>query len=163
MNHSHSERASRPAADAPPAAARAVAVFCVDDNQMLAEAIQRRLALESDFRWSGWAGGFDTAVQAVLAAEPDVVLLDIDMPAGGGGGDSFDLVQRLGEVAPSARVVMFSGHVRGEYIDKAVDSGAWGYLSKNESLEEVLDAIRRVAAGEFVTTSEVRQEQLRQP
>ena len=142
-----------------PAPRRAIGVFCVDDNQMLAEAIQRRLALEHDFRWAGWVGGFETAVRAVVAAEPDVVMLDIDMP----GGDSFDLVRELGEAAPASRVVMFSGHVRGEYIDKAVDSGAWGYLSKNESLEEVLEAIRRVAAGEFVTTSEVRQEQLRQP
>jgi DNA-binding NarL/FixJ family response regulator len=127
-----------------------IRVLCVDDNRFIADAMARRLLLEESMEWAGWleqvAGPED-----VLQARPDVVMLDVDMP----GFDSFELVRRLGELSPQTRILMFSGHVRADYIDRAVDAGAWGYVSKNESIGDVLAAIRRVAQGEFVTTADV--------
>jgi DNA-binding NarL/FixJ family response regulator len=127
-----------------------VRVLCVDDNRLIADALARRLDLEPDLEWAGWIEQ-TSDLERVLNARPGVVMLDIDMP----GCDPFELVRRLAESSPSTRVLMFSGHVRTDYIDRAIDAGAWGYVSKNESIEDVLAAIRRVASGEFVTTSDV--------
>jgi len=127
-----------------------IRVLCVDDNRLIADALERRLALEGSMEWAGWVEE-PADLDAILRARPDVVVLDIDMP----GCDPFDLVRRLAEAAPGVRVLMFSGHVRTDYIDRAIDAGAWGYVSKNEAIEDVLGAIRRVSAGEFVTTADV--------
>ena len=57
---------------------------------------------------------------------------------------------------PQARAIIFSGHVRRELIDRAIESGAWAYVSKNDGEDELLATIRRVVSGEFVLSSEVR-------
>lgn len=126
-------------------------VLCIDDNRLIAEAMQRRLAFEPDVAWAGWVEHACDALAAALEAQPDIVMLDIDMPE----HDAFELTRDLARRLPNAKVVMFSGHVRTEFIDRAVDAGAWGYLSKNESMAELLAAIRRVAAGEFVLSPDV--------
>jgi two-component system response regulator DesR len=134
-----------------------IRVMCVDDNELLAVAIERRMSSEPDFEWVGWLSEIDNVTPQVMKTTPDVVLLDIDMP----GRNVFELVVELTETVPQARVVMFSGYVRTDYIDRAVECGAWGYASKNDNMDEVLIAIRRVAAGEFVLTPEVLAEQTR--
>lgn len=134
-----------------------VRVFCIDDNRLMAEALERWLALEPEFKWTGWVSETADAAGAIREVKPDIVMLDIDMP----GGDSFDLAAILAADVPETRVVMFSGHVRVDYIDRALDVGAWGYVSKNESMETVLNALRRVAAGEFVLSPDVEQEHRR--
>jgi two-component system, NarL family, response regulator DesR len=133
---------------------RSIRVFCVDDNPLLADALQRRLASEKDMSWVGWIGEPGSAVRAVLGNPPDVVMLDIDMP----GQNSFDVVRQLAKEAPEVRVLMFSGHVRPDYLDRAIDAGAWGYVSKHDTMEDILAAIRRAAAGEFVVTADVQKE-----
>ena len=132
-------------------------VFCVDDNPLLADALQRRLASEADLAWAGWSEDTNAAVRAILGNPPDVVMLDIDMP----GHESFEMVKRLAIEAPGVRVLMFSGHVRPDYLDRAIDAGAWGYVSKHDTMDDILHAIRRAATGEFVVTSDVRKECLR--
>jgi DNA-binding NarL/FixJ family response regulator len=127
-----------------------IRVLFVDDNRMLATAFERRLNLEPEIQYAGWADTSNDACALAREKDADVMLLDIDMP-----GDSFSIVKQMAEQCPDVRVVMFSGYVRPEYIDRAVDAGAWGYVSKNEGIEVVIDAIRRVAAGEFVLSPDV--------
>ena len=131
-----------------------IRVLCVDDNRLIAKAFERRLAFESHLKWAGWVEDAKAVAGVVKETSPDVLMLDIDMP----GGDSFDLVRTLADTTPDLKVVMFSGHVRVEYLDRAIDAGAWGYLSKNQSMDEVVAAIQRVAAGEFVLTPELAPE-----
>lgn len=130
-----------------------IRVLFIDDNRMLAAAFERRLNLESTIQYAGWSESSHDAPRLAKENRADVVLLDIDMP-----GDSFAIVRQLADSCPEVRVVMFSGYVRSEFIDKAVDAGAWGYVSKNEGIEVVIDAIRRVAAGEFVLSPDVESE-----
>ena len=134
-----------------------IRVVCVDDNRLLAEAVERRLSMDRAFEWGGWLAQTDTLMQDVARLRPDVLLLDIDMP----GRDPLELLHELATQHPDTRVVMFSGYVRREYVDRAIEAGAWGYISKNASIEEVLAAIQQVAAGEFVLTSEVLAEHRR--
>ena len=134
-----------------------IRVACVDDNKLLAEAVERRLSMDSSFEWAGWVSHTERLIEDVDRLEPDVVLLDIDMP----GRDPLDLLHDLASHRPESRVVMFSGLVGRDYVDRAIDAGAWGYISKNASIEEVLGAIRQVAAGEFALTSDVMAEHRR--
>lgn len=132
-----------------------IRVLCVDDNRMLAEAMRTQLDDHAEFEWAGWLENAEDLADQVRRAQPRIVLMDIDMP----GPDPFGVVRELATVAPEIRVLMFSAYVRRDYIDRAIEMGAWGYVSKNESMPDVLDALRRVDAGEFVLTSDALTEQ----
>jgi DNA-binding NarL/FixJ family response regulator len=64
----------------------------------------------------------------------------------------------VAELFPNMRVVILSGHVRRELIDRAIESGAWGYVSKHDGADAVVAAIRSVARGEFTLGPEVQAE-----
>ncbi len=130
---------------------RPLRVLCVDDNEDLAEAMRRRIAVEPSLAWAGIVGQGSEVLARVAELKPDIVLLDIDMPE----TDSFDLVQRLSGAAPRCRVLMFSGYVSLEYIDRALDCGAWGYLSKNDDVDRLIEDIRRAGRGEVAFSREV--------
>jgi DNA-binding NarL/FixJ family response regulator len=136
-----------------------VGILMVDDNRLLAEAMERRIALEPGMRWLGWAGEPGQAADRARRSLPDVVMLDIDMP----GSDSFEVLRELVKAVPQAKVVMLSGYVKMDYIDRAIESGAWGYLSKNESMEDLFASIMKVASGEFVLSPEAEAEYRCQP
>lgn len=126
-------------------------VLCVDDNDLLSEALGRRFARDPAIDWAGVVRDGRDAYDRVLDAAPDIVLMDIDMP----GVDVFSIVARLSAEAPQVRVVMFSGHISPEYIERALDSGAWGYLSKNDDIPALLEGLRMVARGELAMSRDV--------
>src|SRR5690349_1075379 len=134
-----------------------IRVLCVDDNQLLAHAVERRLSMEPGLEWVGWLSEAAQLLEQIDTLKPDIVLLDLDMP----GSDPFELLQTVTPKYPKTRVIIFSGYVRRDYVDRAIESGAWGYVSKNAGVDELLSAIRQVAAGEFVLTSEVMAEHRR--
>ena len=121
-------------------------VLVVDDNDLMGEAIERWLSRSTRVRWLGWSA--DAAGLPGLIAErrPDVVLLDVDMP----GVDTFALLKRTMAEFPSVRIVMLSGHVRREYIERALDSGAAGYIIKDERVPDIVELIEKAAAGDCV-------------
>ena len=121
-----------------------IGLVCIDDNPLVADALARRIALEPDFAWLGWLSGREELVARVESMNPDILLLDIDLP----GVDAFDLVSQLSEHIPGTRVVMFTGFDRPEYLEQALARGAWGYISKDVSTQVLLDSLRRVARGE---------------
>ena len=126
-----------------------IRVLFVDDNQLMAEALERRLGFETGVKYAGWVESSADAERAAREFHADVLMLDVDMP-----GDSFEVARALSATMPQLKIVMFSGYTRAEYIDRAVDVGAWGYVSKSESMETIIDAIRKVAAGDFVLSPE---------
>lgn len=126
-----------------------IRVLFVDDNQLMAKALERRLGFENEVVYAGWVESPAMAAQAAKDTRADVVMLDVDMP-----GDSFALARELSTTQPDVKVVMFSGYTRPEYVDRAVDVGAWGYISKSETMETIISSIRRVASGKFVLSPE---------
>lgn len=128
-----------------------IKVLCVDDNELIADAIKRRLDREPDFEWLGWLPRASDLPGKAAACSPDVVVLDVDIP----GDDTFRSVRDLAGACPTARVLMLSGHASREYVDRAVTAGAWGYLLKSEDTEAIIDAMRRVAQGVFVLRPEL--------
>lgn len=125
---------------------RPIKVLCVDDNELISEAIQRRLRREPDFEWVGSLRRAKELPEKAAQTCPDVIVLDVDIP----GDDTFQAIRDVAEVCPGARVLMLSGHTCREYVDMAVASGAWGYLLKSDETDAIIEALRHVARGEFV-------------
>jgi DNA-binding NarL/FixJ family response regulator len=132
-----------------------IRVLCVDDNALVAEAIERKLQFEPDLQWLGNLPSADELATVARERRPDVVVLDIDMP----GKDPFRALEEVSREYPPARVVVFSGHVRSDLINRACDAGAWGYVSKNSGTDMLVNSIRRVLNGEFVFSPDVQAEQ----
>jgi DNA-binding NarL/FixJ family response regulator len=126
-------------------------VLCVDDHAFVVEGLRSRLALESDLEWVGRLASAEHLVPEVQRTSPNIVLLDIEMP----GPDPFGAMEDLHRQSPDVRVIMLSAYVRDHYIDAAVKAGAWGYLSKSDSPDTIIEAIRKVARGEFAFGPEV--------
>ncbi|MFJ7345454.1 response regulator [Streptomyces sp. NPDC101110] len=124
-----------------------IKVMVVDDHPMWRDAVARDLA-ESGFEVVATAGDGEQAVRRARAAAPDVLVLDLNLPAKPG-------VQVCKEVVaanPALRVLVLSAS--GEHADvlEAVKSGATGYLLKSASTGELQDAVRRTAVGDPVFT-----------
>ncbi|MBX9393179.1 response regulator transcription factor [Streptomyces sp. TRM72054] len=124
-----------------------IKVMVVDDHPMWRDAVARDLA-ESGFEVVATAGDGDQAVRRAKAAAPDVLVLDLNLPAKPGVQVCKELVAHN----PALRVLVLSAS--GEHADvlEAVKSGATGYLLKSASTEELLDAVRRTAVGDPVFT-----------
>lgn len=130
---------------------RRIRVLCVDDNPLVADAVTTRLDLAGGFECVGHLLDATTLLDEVARLRPDVVLMDLDMP----GAEPFEMMRMLSGTHPDTRVLVLSGHVRRDLLDRAIEYGAWGYLSKNDDAETLVAAIRRVAAGEFVLGPEL--------
>ena len=125
----------------------------VDDHAVVRSGLRRLLAALPGAEISEAAEG-RAALAAVRAEQPEVVLLDLNLPGLGG----LELLRRVLLEHPAARVVVLSMHAEALYASRALQAGAVGYLSKNASPEELLDAIRRVAAGGRYIENEIAQE-----
>jgi DNA-binding NarL/FixJ family response regulator len=132
--------------------AEPIRVLCVDDNATVGEAIASKLQRVEGMSGIGWLGEAGALVQVVSAECPDIVVLDLDMP----GMSPFSAMEELAQACPRTRVVVFSGHVRAELIDRAMEAGAWGYVSKNDGEENLVWAVREAAAGRVALGNEVR-------
>lgn len=126
---------------------RPTRVMVVDDHPMWREAVERDLSA-AGFDVVAVAGDGDQAVARFPAARPDVVVLDLQLPGRNG-------VQVTSEVLasdPGARVLILSASGEQADVLGAVKAGATGYLVKSASAAELIDAVRRVAAGDTVFT-----------
>ncbi|MFD9126639.1 response regulator [Kitasatospora sp. NPDC059571] len=124
-----------------------VRVMVVDDHPMWREAVSRDLA-EAGFAVVATAGDGEEAVRRAQAAGPQVVVLDLNLPALPG----VEVCRRIIALDPATRVLVLSAS--GEHADvlEAVKSGATGYLVKSAGREELIDAVRRTALGDPVFT-----------
>ena len=124
---------------------RPLRVLCVDDHAFLAEGMKSRLSIEADMEIVGWLESAEGLSEEVRQRQADIVLMDIEMP----GPDVFEVLADLCQSNPQVRTIMLSAYVRDHYIDAAAKAGAWGYLSKSDTPDSVVDAIRKVVADEF--------------
>jgi DNA-binding NarL/FixJ family response regulator len=120
-----------------------IRVLVTDDHAVLRTGITALLEREPDITVVGDAATADQAVSRARALQPDVILLDVVMPRKSG----FEALPKLHEVAPEARVIMLSMQTNPSAIRKALNSGAAGFVAKHASDTDLIDAIRRVAAG----------------
>jgi len=128
-------------------------VFCADDNPLVTYALQRYIQRSPDFRWMGCAEDADTLLEEVAREGcPDIVLMDIDMP----GKDPFEAIGELLARCGSTRVLMYSGMVKRELIERAIEAGAWGYVSKGDGERALFEAMRRALNSELGLSPEAQ-------
>lgn len=120
-------------------------VLLVDDHPVVREGLAQRIALESDLSVCATCDSARRALQETGAHHPDLVIVDLSLPNGHG----LDLIKQLHTRHPKARVLVFSMHDEQTYGERALLSGAHGYVMKDESPDEVLAAIRKVLAGKI--------------
>jgi two-component system, NarL family, response regulator DesR len=117
-----------------------------EDQAMVRQALVALLGLESDIEVVAQAGTGDEALAMVRLHQPDVAVLDIEMP----GGSGIDVARQLRSDAFSGRVIIVTTFGRPGYLRAAMTAGASGFLLKDAPAAQLADAIRRVAAGERV-------------
>ena len=128
-----------------------IRVLLAEDQAMVRGALSALLSREQDIEVVAEVARGDEVVQAALASQPDVALLDIEMP----GGDGLAAAQALQKARPSCRSVILTTFGRSGYLRRAMESGAVGFLLKDAPAAELAVAVRRVMAGERVVDPEL--------
>lgn len=123
-----------------------IRVLLAEDQTMLRGALAALLALQDDIEVVAEVARGDEAVARALATQPDVALLDIEMP----GLDGLSVASELHQRLPACRILMLTTFGRPGYLRRAMESGAVGFLLKDAPPDELAHAIRRAVAGERV-------------
>jgi two-component system invasion response regulator UvrY len=129
-----------------------VKILLVDDHAIVRSGLRRLFAALPGIQISEAATGRE-ALAMVRADRPALIVLDLNLPGLGG----LELLRRLLAEHSEARVVVLSMHAEALYATRALRAGAAGYLSKNASPEELLEAVRRVAEGGRYVEAEIAQ------
>ncbi|GAB2598992.1 response regulator transcription factor [Spirosoma areae] len=122
-----------------------IRILIADDHSVVRKGIRTLLEDESDMQIVGEAADGDEAIALLSGIQTDVLLLDITMPRMSG----IDALKVISQQYPKVRTLMFSMHNNPDYILKAVQNGAAGYLLKDTNQEEILRAVRTVVDGEL--------------
>jgi DNA-binding NarL/FixJ family response regulator len=124
-------------------AAEAVRVVVVDDQELFRRGLTMLLGVEPDIEVVGEAGDGNSAIELVLETVPDVVLLDVRMP----GMDGLEAARRILAADLPTRVIVLTTFDEDEYVAAALRAGVSGFLLKVAPPEQLLHAVRTVAAG----------------
>jgi DNA-binding NarL/FixJ family response regulator len=119
-------------------------VVLVDDHGLFRSGVRAELGRQVEV--VGEADDVQPAIDLIASARPDVVLLDVHLPGGGGQ----DVIQAIKPVCPEVRFLALSASDAPEDVIAVIRAGARGYVTKTISTAELADAIRRVAAGDAV-------------
>jgi DNA-binding NarL/FixJ family response regulator len=128
-------------------------VFIVDDHYMVIEGIRSLLQNEKSIEWAGHATNAASCLAFLQQQQPDVILMDINLPDKSG----IDLCKEVKEKYPSVFIVGLSTFNQQSFIQKMMDSGASGYVLKNASQEELMEAIETVVKGKIFLSDEAAQ------
>lgn len=120
-----------------------IRVLVADDHPMLREGLVTVLDTQQDFEVVGEAADGSEVVRLAERLNPDVILLDLEMP----GVDGVAALEKLRSAGSEARTIVFTAYDTDERILGALRAGARGYLLKGASRTEIFDAIRTVHAG----------------
>lgn len=118
-------------------------VFIVDDHLMIIEGIRSLLQNEKKINWLGHAMNASSCLDFLKTNEPDVILMDVSLPDENG----IDLCKKVKSLSPKIKILGLSTYNQQYVIQDMLNSGASGYLLKNASKDELLDAIFTVTKG----------------
>ena len=120
-----------------------IKIFLADDQQLVLEALGALLSLQPDIEVVGSCGSGDQVLELVRQTQPNVVLLDIDMP----GMDGISVAQQLKENRLPCRSLIVTTFGRPGYLARALEAGASGFVVKDTPASQLAETIRKVHAG----------------
>ena len=118
-------------------------IFIVDDHYMIIEGIRSLLQYQKGIEWMGHAMNATSCMAFLEHQEPDVILMDISLPDKTG----IDLCVEVKAKYPETQIIGLSSFNQNSFIQKMLDNGASGYVLKNATLDELLEAIKTVQHG----------------
>ena len=122
----------------------AIRVLCVDDHRLMREGIARIVGLQGDMTVVAEASNGEEAVQQFLRHQPDVTLMDLQLPTMNG----LQAIGAIRRAQPEARIVVLTMYHGDEDIHRALEAGARGYLLKDTLPDDLIRVIREVHAGQ---------------
>lgn len=128
-----------------------IRVMLVDDHAMVRKGLATFLKIYDDLKLVGEAGGGEEALKLSAKVQPDVILMDMVLP----DMDGAQATQKIREVVPNVQVIMLSSFKDGDFIKKALEAGAIGYLLKDISADELAKAIRAAHLGHATLSPEI--------
>ncbi len=134
--------------------AKNITVLLVDDHALVRTGLKALLSSEEDISVIGEAASGEIALKMVREKKPDIVLMDIKMPGIGG----LETTRRMLHSFPDVRVIAVTSQDEDPYPMKLIQTGAAGFLAKDCTSEELIDAIRRVSRGHRYVSSKIAQE-----
>jgi two-component system response regulator NreC len=120
-----------------------IRVFLVDDHHLFLDGLVRLLQDQPTFKPVGTASNGRDALQQIKTLRPDVVLMDISMPDLNG----IEATRRVSQISPTTKVVLLSMYDSEEFLHRALEAGAKGYLLKDATAQELFLAIREAHRG----------------
>lgn len=135
-----------------------ISLIIVDDHPMFLAGLQQMFKKQSDFEVVGVAEGVSQLETLLEAGSPTLILMDIEMPE----GDGISATAFVRKRSPGTKVVILTGYDNPDLIFRALKAGAVGYLLKNSRPRDILDTLRKVAAGEIFLNPELASKFLRE-
>jgi DNA-binding NarL/FixJ family response regulator len=131
----------------------ATKVFIVDDHYMVIEGIHSLLQNEKEVEWTGHATNAASCLAFLQQQQPEVILMDINLPDKSG----IDLCKEVKTKYPSVFIIGLSTFNQQSFIQKMMENGASGYVLKNATSEELMEAINEVVKGKTYLSTEAAQ------
>ena len=123
-----------------------ISVLIVDDHPVTREGLHAALELSEDVEVAGEAASGEEAVRLVGELSPDIVFMDVRMP----GMDGIEATKRIRQVSPSTKIILFTVDESRSSISEAIQAGVSGYLLKDASADELVNAARLALEGKAV-------------
>jgi len=131
-------------------------IVLADDHHIIRKGLRTLLSSEIDFEIIGEASDGLRTVEVAEHLQPDVLILDLMMP----GLNGLKVTARLAKTCPNTRIIILSMHSNEAYICEALKSGAKAYVLKDNTVDELITAIRQVNAGFCYLSSKVPEKTL---
>lgn len=128
-------------------------ILLVDDHPMMRRGLRDLLDLEDDLETVGEAGNGEDAIRLAQEVEPDLILMDLNMP----GIDGLETTRRMRDADIDARIIMFTVSDEQGHVLEALRNGADGYLLKDMDAEQLIEQIRVAATGRMALSPELTQ------
>jgi putative two-component system response regulator len=137
---------------------RRIRLLIVDDHEIFAQSLVRLLGSRPELKVVGTAGSVAEAVMAAVAYEPDVILMDFELPDGEGP----QATERIKALTPAVKVIMLTVRTDDQSLVQAISAGCSGFVKKEDAVETLLDAIIAVDDGETISSPSALAELLHQ-
>jgi DNA-binding NarL/FixJ family response regulator len=120
-----------------------ISILIVDDSEMIREGLKLLLQCEADLEIVAMADNGKTAIELIEKLQPDIALIDVEMPE----LDGIDTTRIIKQRFPQTKVIVFSSHDNDDYCIKSIEAGAKSYLAQQTEIAEICKTIRSVNKG----------------